>query len=152
MLAGTSTTFDQWVALNVTATTGPAGRGELAHRLAAGLRLAPADARAVVDQLIGGGLLTGGAGLTDTGQARFAEISAGIAGITQRLYAGLPADDLETAGRVLSTITARAGRTRHSPLNGQAPAAGRRRPPDRAQTRARKVSIRSVRSAVASGS
>jgi len=47
-------------------------------------------------------------GLTDAGQARYQQIRAAIGEINARLYGDLPADDLATAGRVLTTITARA--------------------------------------------
>ena len=47
-------------------------------------------------------------GLTDAGQARYQQIRTAIGDITARLYGDLPADDLATTGRVLTTITARA--------------------------------------------
>lgn len=47
-------------------------------------------------------------GLTDAGQARYQQIRTAIGQITARLDGDLPADDLATTGRVLTTITARA--------------------------------------------
>jgi hypothetical protein len=101
LLATTGTSFEQWVALNLSAA------GTL-DTLAAGLRIDPAGAAAIVAGLTDAGLLTAAGSLTPAGRARHDEISAGIAGITERLYGGLPAADLATAGRVLTTITDRA--------------------------------------------
>lgn len=105
LLDQTGTSFEQWVAINLTATAGPS---DLASSLAAGLRLDLLRARAVVSSLVEAGLLTADANLTPAGQQRYEEISAGIAGITQRLYGDLPAGDLIVAGRILTTITDRA--------------------------------------------
>jgi hypothetical protein len=105
LLAETGTTFTEWVALNVTATAEP---NDLDAQLVAGLRVEPAEARSVVAGLVEQGLLAAGGGLTAAGRARHDQIAAGIAGITRRLYADLPADDLATAGRVLTTVITRA--------------------------------------------
>jgi DNA-binding MarR family transcriptional regulator len=108
LLATTGTTFDQWVAINLAATTAPAGPDELAAGLTTGLQLDPAAAAAVIRDLAAAGLLSPQAALTPAGRRRHQEISAGIAAITERLYGGLPADELATAGRVLATVTERA--------------------------------------------
>jgi hypothetical protein len=105
LLAGAGVTFVQWVAINQTATAGPDG---VATRLTDGLRIDHAEAQATVDGLAEAGLLAADGSLTTAGRARYDEISAGIAGITERLYSGLPADELATAGRVLSAVIARA--------------------------------------------
>jgi hypothetical protein len=105
LLAETGTTFTEWVALNVTATADP---NDLDAQLVAGLRIEPAEARSVVAGLAGQGLLAAGGGLTAAGRARYDQIATGIAGITRRLYADLPADDLATAGRMLTAVIARA--------------------------------------------
>jgi hypothetical protein len=105
LLADTGTSFEQWVAVNLAATAGPS---DLASSLAAGLRLDPLRAGAVISSLVEDGLLTADGTLTPLGNQRFQEISTGIAGITQRLYGDLPADDLIVAGRILTTITDRA--------------------------------------------
>jgi hypothetical protein len=108
LLAETGTTFPQWVALNLTATDrGAAALDDLGNLLVTGLGVTPAEASAAITGLIERGLLAGG-GLTVGGQARYDEIAAGIAGIGERLYGGLPADDLATAGRVLTAVTDRA--------------------------------------------
>jgi DNA-binding MarR family transcriptional regulator len=105
LLAGAGTTFTQWVALNLTATANP---HDLEAQLVDGLRVEPAEARSAIAGLVDQGLLTREGGLTAAGRERFDEISAGIAGIGERLYAGLPADDLATAGRVLTAVISRA--------------------------------------------
>jgi hypothetical protein len=46
--------------------------------------------------------------VTDTAQQLHSRIRTTIAEITQRLWGDLPAEDLATAGRVLSIITERA--------------------------------------------
>jgi DNA-binding MarR family transcriptional regulator len=46
--------------------------------------------------------------LTDAGQQLFGQIRAATTEITERLWGDLPAEDLAAAGRVLSTVLARA--------------------------------------------
>jgi DNA-binding MarR family transcriptional regulator len=46
--------------------------------------------------------------ITDAGRELFETTSAGTAPITARVYAGIPAEDLAAAGRVLSLVTERA--------------------------------------------
>ena len=46
--------------------------------------------------------------LTATGTEVFGQIRAAVTEVTQRLWGDLPAQDLATAGRVLSIITERA--------------------------------------------
>ncbi len=105
LLATTGTTFEDWVAINLTATTGP---GDVTGRLSTGLRLEPADASAVVAGLVDAGLLTADGALTPAGRVRYDDISEGLAEVTGRLYDDLSADDLLVASRVLSTVTDRA--------------------------------------------
>jgi hypothetical protein len=45
---------------------------------------------------------------TDAGQQLHRQIRTAVSQITQRLWGDLPAEDLATAGRVLSTVLARA--------------------------------------------
>jgi len=47
-------------------------------------------------------------GLTEAGQARYRSIRTALGEVTSRLFGGLPAEDLATAGRVLTIITERA--------------------------------------------
>jgi hypothetical protein len=45
---------------------------------------------------------------TDAGQQLHGQIRTAVTQITQRLWGDLPAEDLATAGRVLSTVLTRA--------------------------------------------
>jgi hypothetical protein len=102
LLTGTGTPFEDWVAINLSATTGP---DDLAGRLATGLRVDPAP---ILARVADAGLLAADGSLTPAGRARYDEIRAGLAVITERLYGDLPPEDLAVAGRVLTTVTARA--------------------------------------------
>ncbi|MEV4130672.1 hypothetical protein AB0J72_00715 [Dactylosporangium sp. NPDC049742] len=104
LLARSGTTFEQWVAVNLTAA-GPLTRAELLAQMSAGLRTDPA---AHVDAAFGAGLLTGDVALTDLGRSRYEEISAGIKALTVQIYGDLSPEDLDTAGRVLLQVTERA--------------------------------------------
>ena len=52
--------------------------------------------------------LIDGGSFTEAGRERHAGIRDGIGALTARLYGDLPAEELEIAGRVLATVTARA--------------------------------------------
>jgi DNA-binding MarR family transcriptional regulator len=115
LLATKGTTFTEWVALNQLAIGGgSADHDELVAAMVAGLKTGADDVRETLAGLVGSGLVdawrNGGThlALTDAGRRRHAEIRTGIGEISSRLYAGLPADDLEIAGRVLATLTERA--------------------------------------------
>ncbi|MCX5339121.1 hypothetical protein [Streptomyces atratus] len=115
LLATTGTTFHQSVALNVIAESGEAiERGRLVDRMTGTLKIDAEVAEATVAELSAAGLLeevpgsTPRVGLTPAGRDRRQAHGAGIADITARLYADLPAEDLATAGRVLTEVTARA--------------------------------------------
>ncbi|WP_034621728.1 hypothetical protein [Cellulomonas sp. URHE0023] len=102
--------FEQWVAVNQV-HTGTGGRRALAARLARGLKVDDATARATVESVIDLGLvavdeeeLT----LTPDGLQKFALVSAAITAITARLYGDVPPEDLAVAGRVLALVTERA--------------------------------------------
>ncbi|MFF5230952.1 hypothetical protein [Dactylosporangium sp. NPDC000521] len=96
--------FEQWVAVNLTAT-GSLTRDELLAQMSAGLRT---DPTAHVDAAERAGLLTGDISLTALGRARHEEITAGISRITTELYGDVPPEELEIAGRVLLRVTERA--------------------------------------------
>ncbi|HZV48788.1 MAG TPA: MarR family transcriptional regulator [Candidatus Dormibacteraeota bacterium] len=112
LLARTATTFHRWVALNLTATGGGrVERGAVVRRMAFALKIEQAAASAAVDELVELGLAAASGDqivLTPAGTARFEEIRDGIAVITERLYGGLPVEDLVTAHRVLAVVTERA--------------------------------------------
>jgi DNA-binding MarR family transcriptional regulator len=115
LLARTGTTFHQWVALNSAAVSGSIiDRDQLIDRMTSGLKIDESAVLATIAELTAADLLEilpgegSRLGLTDAGQARYRDIRTGIDEITERLYRGLSADDLATAGRVLTVLTSRA--------------------------------------------
>lgn len=113
LLAETGTDFVEWVTLNVLHGSGAsADASDLVARVGSGLKIDGSVALESLRSLIALGLVAGSASgsieLTDAGRSRHEQIRAGIATISSRLYRDLPQDDLATAGRVLTLITARA--------------------------------------------
>lgn len=115
LLARTGNTFHHWVALNFTAVSGGSvDRDQLIGRMTGALKIDESVVLAAIEDLTASDLLkipsSDGSRivLTTAGQARHSQLRAAIAETTARLYADLPADDLATAGRVLTIITARA--------------------------------------------
>ena len=98
------TTFEQWVAINLTAS-GPTSRAALVAQMTAGLRT---DAAVFVLSAERAGLLTGDIALTALGRSRYEEISAAVDTVTMQIYGDMSPEDLETAGRVLLEVTERA--------------------------------------------
>ncbi|GLW90247.1 hypothetical protein [Actinokineospora globicatena] len=107
LLDDTTTTFPEWVAL-VLLADGPIPEDDLVDRLTTRLRVDRTEAEAAVANLASTGLTSAGVALTAEGRARFQHISDGLDRITETLYGDLPAEDKETAGRVLAVVTARA--------------------------------------------
>jgi hypothetical protein len=114
LLDRTGGTFHQWVALNLTAASGGViERDELVRRMTGGLKIDDPAVLATVAELTDAELLEilpdgSRVGLTDAGRARYHQIRGSVDAITSRLYGDLPADDLATAARVLTVVTARA--------------------------------------------
>ena len=113
-LAGTGLTEPRWVILTLAVTGGgTAGRDQFTRMVADALKIGEAEARTHIDDMVTAQQLqlTGEApAVTVTAAARrlHARILTAIAGITQRLWGDLPAEDLATAGRVLAIVTERA--------------------------------------------
>jgi hypothetical protein len=110
LLAGTGITFHQWLVLTVTAASGASiDRGRLIARISDARKVDGAAVGAALTELTAAGLVTGGgpAALTDAGRAAYHRIRGALEEITARLF-DFPAEDLATAGRVLSIVTARA--------------------------------------------
>jgi DNA-binding MarR family transcriptional regulator len=114
-LAGTGLTEPQWVILTLTVFSGgTVERDELAGRVAGVFKISQAEAQARIAELATTGLFEapGDEGspvkVTDAGQQLHARIRSATTQITERLWGDLPAEDLATAGRVLSTVLARA--------------------------------------------
>jgi DNA-binding MarR family transcriptional regulator len=115
LLAGPGLTEAQWITLTLTAAGGGAtGRGQLVAQVAHGLKVGEAQAREHLASLAAARLVADPGDdaepvrLTAAGTEVFAQIRAAVTEVTQRLWGGLPAQDLATAGRVLSIITERA--------------------------------------------
>ena len=106
-------TFQQSVTLRLVAVAAePVARGQRVGGGVGALKIDAVDAHRVVDELITAGALAAqGPSLvriTDAGRELYERTSAETAPITARVYAGIPAEDLAVAGRVLSLITERA--------------------------------------------
>jgi DNA-binding MarR family transcriptional regulator len=115
VLAQTGTTFHQSVALNVIAGSDPAiERYQLVGRMTGTLKIDDSAALATLAELAASQLLETLPGeesrvrLTGAGHALNRQIRSAIDKITARLHGDLPADDLATAGHVLTVVTARA--------------------------------------------
>jgi DNA-binding MarR family transcriptional regulator len=113
VLAATGGTFHQWVALNLVTVNGDSiDRNELIARVTNALQIDDTAAETAITELADEGLLRSVSGsvvsLSDAGRERYARISAAIDQINASLYADIPADDLATARRVLTTISERA--------------------------------------------
>ena len=114
VLARDGLTFHDWVVLNITGA-GPVERDRLVARMTSALKIDEVAVLEAIIELTGRGLIEAGPSgeaaqvtLTDAGRARHGQIRATVDEITSRLYGDLPADDLATAGRVLTVLTARA--------------------------------------------
>ncbi|WP_330324116.1 MarR family winged helix-turn-helix transcriptional regulator [Streptomyces pseudovenezuelae] len=113
VLARHGVTFQQPVTLRLAAVAeGPVERARIVEDVVGALKIDPPQAHSVVDELISTGLVAPqGASqvrITDAGRELFETTSAETAPISARVYAGIPTEDLEVAGRVLSLITERA--------------------------------------------
>lgn len=109
VLAGTGLNRDRWVTLTLTmAAGGTIGRADLVARVTGALKISAEAARATVTELTGAGLLAGSDQLAASGSGRalFAKVRGDIGPIIERAYAGIPAEDLQTAARVLMAVTA----------------------------------------------
>lgn len=115
VLAGPGLTEAQWITLTLAAAAdSSASRGELAARVAHGLKISEAQAREHLASLAARQLLqdpgddAGPVRLTAAGTRIFGEVRGATAEVVHRLWGDLPAEDLATAGRVLTIITERA--------------------------------------------
>jgi DNA-binding MarR family transcriptional regulator len=114
LLARHSTTFYEWIVLNVTGVNGGTVEEDtVVDRMTASLRVDAATVHTAATGLVEAGLLTlsgepARLQFTDLGRERFDQISAGIAEITATLYGDLSTADLEATRRVLDIVTKRA--------------------------------------------
>ncbi|MFF1448278.1 MarR family winged helix-turn-helix transcriptional regulator [Streptomyces sp. NPDC058274] len=113
VLARTGSSFSQSVALRaVSDNGGTVERDRLVDRLVGALKIDESAARETVEELTALKQLEtpapGQVSLTDSGRELYERIRAGGNEIAARLYAGIPAEDLAVAGRVLTLVTERA--------------------------------------------
>jgi DNA-binding MarR family transcriptional regulator len=111
ILTQTQTSFEEWLVLTVTtASGGEIDQDQLAGRISGARKIDPEVVRAAIRSLADAGLVAGSPQLhlTEAGKERFQQIRGRIDTVNAQLFGDLPAEDLETAGRVLSIVTARA--------------------------------------------
>ncbi|MFD8807139.1 MarR family transcriptional regulator [Streptomyces sp. NPDC059597] len=112
VLARHGVTFQQQVVLRTAITAEvPQTPDELVAQVQGLLKADPADIRATVDDLLAERLLAeDGTRLrpTDEGRELLAAVGAETAPVSARVWGGIPAEDLATAGRVLALVTERA--------------------------------------------
>lgn len=115
LLAEPGLTEPQWVTLSITVMgDGGLDRAQLIDRVAGALKVSEGEAHARITELAAAQLLDvpddgrAPVNLTDAGAQLHTRIRAEVTEITQRLWGDVPAEELATAGRVLSTVLARA--------------------------------------------
>lgn len=110
ILEETGRTFEQWLVLTVLTSGGGAqDRDQLAGRIAKARKIAAAGVAAAIAELTAAGALAAESGqvtLTASGQAMHRAVRTRIDEVTAGIF-DFPAGDLDTAGRVLATITDR---------------------------------------------
>lgn len=113
VLARHGITFQQQVTLRaaITADTPQQTPDDLLARVQESLKTDPAGIRTTIDELRSERLLAADGPYlrpTDTGRELLAAVSAETAPLSARIWGGIPAEDLATAGRVLALVTERA--------------------------------------------
>ncbi len=115
LLAEPGLTEPQWVALTLgVASGGTVERDEFVNRVSGALKIGEARAQSLLAELAVAQLLDvpddGHAPpkVTDAGQQVYGTIRVRVGEVTDRLWGDVPAEDLATAGRVLSTVLERA--------------------------------------------
>lgn len=110
VLHETGRTFEQWLVLTVlTAGGGTQDPDQLAGRIARARKIPASDVAAAIAELTAAGALAAESGqvmLTASGQAMHRAVRTRIDEVTAGIF-DFTADDLATAGRVLTTITDR---------------------------------------------
>ncbi|MFE0631918.1 MarR family winged helix-turn-helix transcriptional regulator [Streptomyces sp. NPDC058864] len=108
-------TFQQSVVIRaVVAAGGSTGRDGLVRDVVGSLKTGESVVLGVIEELTDGKLLEEDPSeasrirLTDAGRRLYATTTTETAAISARLYAGIPAEDLAVAGRVLTLVTERA--------------------------------------------
>ncbi|PWR11629.1 hypothetical protein DKT68_05290 [Micromonospora acroterricola] len=106
--------FGEVLTLNVLAA-GAVERTRVVQRITSTLKVDEAAVHTLIAHLVEAGLARSDdhadapqVALTDDGLAVQGRVSKAVAGITARLYADIPADEMSTAARVLTLVTQRA--------------------------------------------
>ncbi|MEH0985120.1 MarR family winged helix-turn-helix transcriptional regulator [Micromonospora sp. CPCC 205556] len=111
-LARLGISFTQSVVLGVVAREGGAvDRAALTDRITGALKVDEPAARATIAELAEAGLIRqddARVALTAAGRDVRGRVDDAVAGITARLYAGIPAEEMAVAGRVLALVKRRA--------------------------------------------
>ena len=115
LLARTGTTFNQWLVLAVSAASGATiDRDQLLTQITGARKIDDSAVLTAIAELTSAELVQAlpgegsRIGLTETGQARYRSIRTALDEVISQLFGDLPAEDLATAGRVLTIITERA--------------------------------------------
>ncbi|MET8245043.1 MarR family transcriptional regulator [Streptomyces sp. NPDC005202] len=113
VLARHGVTFQQFVTLRlVVVADGPVERERLVDGVVGTLKTNAQDVHRVIEELVGAQLLAqeepSRLRVTDAGRELYDTGSAETGAISARIYAGIPAEDLAVAGRVLTLVTERA--------------------------------------------
>ncbi|WP_426567694.1 MarR family transcriptional regulator [Streptomyces canus] len=112
VLAGHGATFLQQITLRAAVVAdGPLELDAIAAEVTGALKNDPSDVRAAIGELLDRGLLVSDGPLvrpTEAGRELIATTAAETGEISARIYAGIAAEDLAVAGRVLSLVTERA--------------------------------------------
>jgi hypothetical protein len=110
-LAGTGLGYREWVALTLVAVSSHLAENDLFGRLISALKIDREAAGDVITHMRTNRLFGGGAHeiqLSETGLTLYQRVRADVDRTVTDLYRGIPGDDLEVAGRVLTEITRRA--------------------------------------------
>lgn len=114
-LAGTGLSAPQWIALTLAIVGGGSlDRDQLIHRVASVRKVSESAVQAYINDLAAARLLrlcgeeAATVTVTDAGRQLHGQVGTAVAGITQRLWGDLDAEDLATTARVLSSVLARA--------------------------------------------
>jgi DNA-binding MarR family transcriptional regulator len=113
-LAGTTVDEKQWITLNLAAAAGATvGRAQLVARVAAAAKFDTTVVEASVIALTSAALVQELPGegdrlaVTEAGRALIEKVRSATGQVVARAYGDIPADDLATAARVLTVITAK---------------------------------------------
>jgi hypothetical protein len=110
LLADSGLSEPEWVTLSIAVTADePVGHQQLTSRVAGVLKTGDGEANAHIAALAERGFLTleDVITVTEAGRTFRGSVAARTAEVTQRLWGDLPAEELNTAAEVLSTVLSR---------------------------------------------